>query len=182
MPKKKNNLTKASISFYSRLSPNLTALETIQYRPPCAFRWSPSCPIHPPSLPRVFGWLLCLFIDWGPPKTTTKFVFLFLPLNLTVETMRQRPSPSSTSCDPFHQTILRRLCRLSVGCCVPPSTGSDRKSRPLRSLFFIFMSLYLNSPNDGQLSSPTRSALSHRLSNVPPSTEIIVRLVVAFLH
>ena len=59
----------------------MTALETIQYRPPCAFRWSPSCPIHPPSLPHVFGWLLCLFIDWGPPKTTTNFVFLiFCPL------------------------------------------------------------------------------------------------------
>jgi hypothetical protein len=31
--------------------------------------------------PRVFGWLLRLFIDWGPPKTTTKFDFLiFCPL------------------------------------------------------------------------------------------------------
>ena len=76
-PKKKNNLIKASISFYSRLSPNLTALETIQYRPLCAFRWLPSCPIHPLSLPRVFSLLLCLFINWGPPKTTTKFVILF---------------------------------------------------------------------------------------------------------
>jgi hypothetical protein len=75
-PQKKNNLVKASILFYYRLSPNLIALETIQYRPPRAFRWFPSCPIHPPSLPRVFGWLLCLFIDWGPHKTTTKFDFL----------------------------------------------------------------------------------------------------------
>ncbi len=80
-PKKKNNLiSKASILLYSRLSPNLTAIKTIQYRPPCAFCWVPSCPIHPPSLPCVFGWLLCLFVDWGPPKTTTNFVFLiFLP-------------------------------------------------------------------------------------------------------
>ena len=74
---KKKNLVKASILFYYHLSPNLIALKTIQYRPPRAFRWFPSCPIHPPSLPRVFGWLLCLFIDWGPPKTTTKFVILF---------------------------------------------------------------------------------------------------------
>jgi hypothetical protein len=96
--------------------------------------------------------------------------------------MRQRPPPSSMSCDPFHQTIFRRVCRLSVGCCVPPSTGSHRKSRPHRSLFFIFMSLYSTPPNDGKTSSPTRSALSHRLSNVPPSTEIITRLVVMFLH
>ena len=35
--KKNDNLIKASISLYSRLSPNLTALETIQYHPPCAF-------------------------------------------------------------------------------------------------------------------------------------------------
>ncbi len=138
-----NNLIKASISFYSRLSPNLTALETIQYHPPCAFRWPPSCPIHPPSLPHVFGWLLCLFIDWGPPKTTTKFVILFFSLNSTVETMRKRPPPSSMSCDSFHQTIFRRLCRLSVGCCVSPSTGSHRKSRPRRSLFFyLYVALF----------------------------------------
>ncbi len=96
--------------------------------------------------------------------------------------MWQRPPPSSTSCNLFHQTIFHRLCRLLVGCRFPPSTGSHRKSKPRCSLFFIFMSLYLTSPNDGQTSSPTRSALSHRLCNVPPSTEIIVWLVVAFLH
>jgi len=138
-PKKKNNLIKVSILFYYRLSPNLTALETIQYRPPCAFRWLPSCPIHPPSLPRVFGWLLCSFIAWWQPKATTNFVFLiFLPLNSTVETMRQRPPPSSMSCNPFHQTMFHRLCRLLVGCCISPSTGSHQKSRPRRSLCFYF--------------------------------------------
>ena len=125
-PKKKNNLIKVSILFYYRLSPNLTALQTIQYRPPCAFHWFPSCPIHPPSPLRLFGWLLCLFINWGLPKTTTKFVFLiFLPPILMAETMRQRPPPSSTSCAPFHQTIFRQLCRLLVGCCVSPFTGSN---------------------------------------------------------
>ncbi len=119
---------------------------------------------------------MCLFIDWGPPKTTTNLLFFFFPLNSTVETMRQRPPPSSSSFEPFYQTIFRRFCRLSVGCCVPPSTGSHRKSRPRRSLFFIFTSLYSTSPNDGQTSSPTCSALSHRLSNVPPSTEIIIHV------
>ena len=184
-PNKKNNLiSKASILLYSCLSPNLTALETIQYRPPCAFCWLPSCPIHPPSLPCVFGWLLCLFVDWGPPKTTTNFVFLiFLPPISMAESMRQRPPPSSTSCAPFHQTIFRRLCRLSVGCCVSPSTGSNRKSRPRNSLsIFIFSSLYSPPPNDRQTSSPTRSAQSRRLSNVPSTADIIVWLVVAFLH
>ncbi len=77
---RKKYLIKASILFYYRVSPNLTALETIQYRPPCTFRWFSSCRIHPPLLPHVFGWLLCLFLDWGPPKTTTKFVFLFFAL------------------------------------------------------------------------------------------------------
>ncbi len=111
----------------------------IQYSPPCAFRWFPACHIHPPSLPRVFRWLLWLLVDWGPPKTTTKFVFLiFLPLNSTVETMRQRPPPSLTSCTPSPQNIFRRLGRLSVGWYIPPSTGSHRKSRPRSSIYFYF--------------------------------------------
>ena len=63
----------------------------------------------------------------------------------------------------------------------PPIHWKPSKIKALLlSLFFTL--LYLTSPNDGQMSSPTRSALSHCLSNVPPSTEIIVRLVVAFLH
>ncbi len=118
------------------------------------------------------------------PKTTTNFVFLiFLPPILMAKSMRQRPPPSSTSCAPFHQNIFRRLCQLSVGCCVSPSTGSNQKSRPRNSLsIFIFSSLYSPPPNDRQMSSPTRSAQSCRLSNVPSTADIIVWLVVAFLH
>jgi hypothetical protein len=64
----------------------------------------------------------------------------------------------------------------------PHPLEAIKNQGPVALSFFIFTSLYSTPPNDGKTSSPTRSALLHRLSNVPPSTEIIVRWVVAFLH
>jgi hypothetical protein len=183
-PKKKNNLIQASILFYSRLSPTLTAPETIQYCPPCAFCWLPSCPIHPPSLPRVFGWLSCLFLDWGPPKTTSNFGFLiFLPLNSTVETMQQCPPPSSTSCTPSPQKLYSFDCADSrlVVVSLHPLEAIESQG-PIALSVVIFTLLNLTTPSDGQTSPPTRSTRSRCLSNVPSTADIIVGLVVAFLH
>ena len=175
----KKKLIKVSILFYYRLSPNLTALETIQYRPPCAFRWLPSCPIHPPSLPRVFGWLLCLFIDWGQPKTTTNFVFLiFLPQIRWPKRLHgvlpYRHRPALRLSQVYSND--RAAFRLVVASLHPLEAIENRG--PVALSVFVFTSLYSTPPNDGQTSSPTRSARSHRLSNVPPSADTIVRLVV----
>ncbi len=95
----------------------------------------------------VFGLLLCLFLNWGPHKTTTNFVFLiFLPLDSTVEMMWQHPPPTSMSCTPSPQNIFHRLGWLSVGCGVSPSTGSNWKSRPRRSLYFYFFIALFDPP------------------------------------
>jgi hypothetical protein len=80
LPKKKNNLIKASILFYYRLSPNLTALETIQYRPPCAFRWFPVVSI--PRRSRVYSVDCCVYLSIGGrlrPRRNLYFLF-FGPL------------------------------------------------------------------------------------------------------
>ncbi len=60
--------------------------------------------------------------------------------------MQQHPPPSSTSCTPSPQTIFRRLGRLLVRCCVSPSTGSNRKSRPRLSLYYYFFVALFDPP------------------------------------
>ncbi len=120
---RKEKINQGIYLFYSRLSPNLTtALETIKYCPPCAFHWFPACHIHPPSLPRVFGWLLCLLVDWGPPKTTTKFV------------------PRIYSVDWADS----QLVDIS-----PHPLEAIENQGPEALPLFIFLSLYSTPPNDG---------------------------------
>ena len=55
-----------------------------------------------------------------------------------------------------------------VGCCVIPCRRSHRNSRPNRPLYFLFFRPSIRHPNDGQTSSPMRSARSNRLSKAPP--------------
>jgi hypothetical protein len=56
---------------------------------------------------------------------------------------------------------------------------SSSPPRPHRPLYFLFFVAPFATRNDGQTSSPTRSTRAHRLSNAPPPTDTIVRLVVA---
>ncbi len=167
---RKNNSIKASILFFSWLSPNLTALKTIQYRPPCTFHWSAILSIHTPLLPGVFGWLLCLFLDWGPPKTTTNFVcLLFLLLNSTVETILSLPRLYS------FDWAVSWLVVVS-----PHPLEAIESQGPIA--LSIFLMLHSTPPNGGQKSSPTSSAQSRLLCSVLSTAEIIVWLVVAFLY
>ncbi len=78
-------------------------------------------------------------------------------------------SPQSSSpCAPPRPNILQRYGRLLVGCCVSPCSRSHRNPRPHRPLYFLFFVAPFATQNDGQTSSPTRSARAHRLSNAPP--------------
>ncbi len=123
----------------------------------------------------------CVYLSIGG-RIRPRQNLIFLPLNSTVETMRQRPPPSSTSCDRFQKTIYSVNCADSRLVVVSPHPLEAIKNQgPVALSVFIFTLLNLTTPNDGQTSSPTRSALSHHLSNVLSSAEIIVRLVVAFL-
>jgi hypothetical protein len=53
---------------------------------------------------------------------------------------------------------------------------------PIALSIFIFSTLYSTPPNSGQTSSPTCSARLCCLSSVPSTSDIIVWLVVVFLH
>ena len=185
-PNKKNNLiSKASILLYSRLSPNLTALETIQYRPPCAFCWLPSCPIHPPLLPCVFGWLLCLFVDWGPPKTTTNFVFLiFCPLFrwpnrcASVLLHRQRPALPFT-------TLYSVDCANSWLVVVSPHPLEAIKNRgPVTLSLFLFFRRSIRPPQMTGKRPPPHVPPSRVASPTshPPPTSLFGWLLRSFIE
>jgi hypothetical protein len=155
-----------------------------QYHTPCAFCWLSSCPIHPPSLPRVFGWLLCLVLNWGPPKTTTNFGFLiFCPL---IQQQKQ-----CNSILPHHQRPALPLPRLySFDCAnswlvvvsLHPLEAIENQG-PVALSVLIFSSLYSTTPNDGQTSSPhvppgrVASPTSH-----PPPTSLLGWLLRSFIE
>jgi len=78
--KKIINLMRASILFNSLPLPNSPPPERSNITPPALSAGHAFFPIYPPSLPRVFGWLLHSIVDWWPPMTTTNFVFhIFCP-------------------------------------------------------------------------------------------------------
>ena len=80
--------------------------------------------------------------------------------------MQRQPPLLSSPCAPPLPNISQRCGRLLVGCCVSPCSRSHRSNH--RPLYFLFFVAPFATQNDGQTSSPTRSARSNRLSEAPP--------------
>ena len=81
-------------------------------------------------------------------------------------------SPIVIALHPIAPTVYHRRGRLLAGCCVPPSSGSHRNSRPRRTLYFNFFRRSICRPKRQVNVLPTRSA------PLIPATDTIVRLVV----
>ncbi len=75
-------LIKASIFFYSHLSPNLTALETIRYRPPCALSVVCRPVLSIPRRSRMYSVGCCVYLSIGGRLRPRRILFflLFCPL------------------------------------------------------------------------------------------------------
>ncbi len=65
---------KGLILFYFLPDPNLIAPKTMDSPSPVLLDIQTFFRIPPQLLPRVFGWLLRLIINWRPPKAVTNFI------------------------------------------------------------------------------------------------------------
>ena len=98
-------------------------------------------------------------------------LFIILPRNPMAEKTSWCPPLSLSPCAPPLPYIPYRCGQFAVGCCVIPSSSSHRNPSPRRPLYYIFFFAPFFSRNDGQTSSPMRSARPHLLSNAPPTAD-----------
>ena len=85
-------------------------------------------------------------------------ILIFSSLNSTAQTMGQRPTPPLSPRAPSPPPMIHRCRRLSVGCCVPPSSGGHLRPRVSPSLYFL---MWLKS-------MPPRQAPTPVSANPPP--------------
>ena len=120
--------------------------------------------------------------DWRPPKARRISVYSFFCPKSDGRKDSTASSPIATALRAVSPNYMPTI-RLTFGWLLhsPMQQEPSNCEAPSPSLFFLFVALFA-ARNDGYTSSPTRSARSHRLSNAPPPTDTIVRLVVAYLH
>ncbi len=111
--------------------------------------------------------VLCVIVDWRQPNAKTIF---FCPL-LRGRHDAPASSPIVITLHPIAPTVYHHRGQLLAGCCVPPSSGSHRNSRPCRTLYFYFFRRSIYRPKRQVNVLPTRSA------PLIPTTDTIVRLV-----
>jgi hypothetical protein len=118
-------------------------------------------PNYIPSLRPTFGSLLCSPIQWKPLKPKAPSLFLFLFFVRSIRHPKQRINVLTTRSTPAASPIQRPPCRRrrpSVGCRIPPSSGSH--PRPvLRPSLIFFM---------GAISAPQSRESAAASVNRPP--------------
>ncbi len=87
-------------------------------------------------------------------------ILIFSLLNLTAQTMGQRPTPPLLPSAPSPPPMIHCCHQLLVGCCIPPLSGGHLRPRVSPSLYFLILLNLM----------PPRQAPTTVSANPPPCT------------